>query len=52
MAQPISDRGRKAENLNYKSAYGGFFICGPEENRTPASAMRMLRNTTLLQAQR
>ena len=25
---------------------------GPEENRTPASTMRMWRNTTLLQAQK
>ena len=27
-----------------------FFVCGPMENRTPASAMRMPRNTTLLWA--
>ncbi len=28
-----------------------FFCCGPGENRTRASAMRMPRNTTLLRAQ-
>ena len=27
-----------------------FYSCGPRENRTPASAMRMPRNTTLLWA--
>ena len=35
---------------NRGSAKPHFVFCGPEENRTPDSAMRMLRNTTLLQA--